>query len=184
MVANAKCLVTRYANAVVPRESRGDLEPIPVAGSAQYRIAMGCQISMAAMALIAAGCFSGVSHGPPDRASDAIDVYEAAFSYRLAKQSTDIEAYLAVDGKNPAAELITRLRRRWPNLKPASEEPEKNGYRITAEQLKWIDAATAELRLHSVHNTQIARDVYFADYRVVRRGGQWVVEHVSNETMS
>src|SRR5690349_20210078 len=27
-------------------------------------------------------------------------------------------------------------------------------------------------------------DIYFGDYRIVRRGEQWVVEQVSNETMS
>jgi hypothetical protein len=52
------------------------------------------------------------------------------------------------------------------------------------EGLKWIDRDTAELKAGHWLPTRYGIEGYFADHRVVRQGGRWVVAAVTNETMS
>jgi hypothetical protein len=131
----------------------------------------------AAVCLVVAGCRSGGTN-------DARQIYVVAIQYRLQKQPIDVTVYVSVDDRDPPDDILIRLRREWPNLKPASQEPEKDGFLITIKSFKWIDKNTAELRMHGRYNSKIAPDHDFADYRVVRRGEQWVVDKVSNITMS
>jgi hypothetical protein len=144
---------------------------------------------LAALCVVAAGCAAREGDGPGDGPGapppqDPLDVYEAVFRYRLRNQPADVTAYLSVDDKDPPAELMTRLRKDWPNLKPASEEPKEKGHRIYVEGLKWGDRGTAELRAGYWFPTRFAGEGYFADHHLVREKGRWVVEKVTNETSS
>jgi hypothetical protein len=138
----------------------------------------------AALGLVGVGCSDRPDGNPPAQGDDALAVYEAAFRYRLQKRPADAIAYLSVDDQDPPAELLRRLRRDWPNLKPVSEEPKEKGLRVYVKGLKWIDRDTAELRAGHWLPTRSAGEGYFADHRVVREGGRWVVAQVTNETMS
>ncbi len=130
------------------------------------------------------GCSGSSGGDAPAPSKDPLDVYEAVFRYRLQNHPRDVRAYLSVDGRDLPADLLRRLRRNWPNLAPASEEPKEKGLRLYVEELKWIDESTAELRAGSWFPTKYAGEGDFADYRVVKKNGQWVVASVTNETMS
>jgi hypothetical protein len=137
-----------------------------------------------ATCVITAGCSNRSESGPPAGPGDTIQVYEAVFRYRLQKQPSDVRAYLSVDGQDPPADLLTRLRCDWPNLKPASKELKKKGLRVYVEGLNWINPVTAELKAGQWFPTKFGGEGYFADHRVVCDGEKWVVETVTNETMS
>jgi hypothetical protein len=134
--------------------------------------------------LLAAGCFSRPAIDGPVLAGDDLDVHEAVFRFRLQKQPADIVAYLSVDGKDPPADLLNRLRKDWPNLKPVSETPKGKGFSIHAEGLKWTGRGTAVLKAGHWIPTKYAGEGYTADHHLVRDGGRWFVEKVTNETMS
>ncbi|OAI41200.1 hypothetical protein AYO40_03580 [Planctomycetaceae bacterium SCGC AG-212-D15] len=136
---------------------------------------MARYLMLAAVCLLMLGC--------SDRAGNALDVYEAVFRYSLQKHPADVKAYLVVDGKDPSSELLTRLRKDWPNLQPLSEDPKEQGLRLYAEGLKW-GAGTAELKAGSWFPSKFGGEGHFADYHVVREKGQWVVKKLTNETMS
>jgi hypothetical protein len=126
---------------------------------------------------------------PADKSADALDVYEATFRYRLQKQPGDVKpadvvAYLSVDGKDPAAELLKRLRKDWPKLQPVSAEPKERGLRLHVEGLKWGTQGTAELNAGYWFPTKFAGEGYFADHHLIRDKGRWVVTRVTNETSS
>jgi hypothetical protein len=95
-----------------------------------------------------------------------------------------VRAYLAVDGQDPPVQLLNRLRRDWPNLKPLSAEPKEKGLRISVKGLKWINPDAAELEAGHWFPTKFGGEGYFADHRVVRDGDRWVVQKVTKETMS
>jgi hypothetical protein len=132
-----------------------------------------------ALCLTAAGCA-----GPFARSADAHDVYEAAFRHCLRNFPADVTAYLRVDDGDVPAEVLDRLRRDWPNLRPASAEPPGGGVRVYAEGLKWLDRDTAELRAGYWFPTKFAGEAWFGDHRLARKAGRWVVEAVTNETMT
>ncbi|HWG42354.1 MAG TPA: hypothetical protein VN688_06160 [Gemmataceae bacterium] len=134
--------------------------------------------------LILAGCSNQPGNNSSAQSGDALDVYEAVFRYRLQKYPADVRAYLAVDGQDVSEELLGRLRRDWPNLKPASEEPKEKGLRVYVEKLKWVNRSTAELHAGWWSPSKFAGDGYSGDHRVVRDGRQWRVEKVTNEIMS
>jgi hypothetical protein len=140
-------------------------------------------IAFGLLGLAVAGC-SGSSGGdslaPPRH---KLDVYEAVFRYQLRKRPRDVSAYLSVDGGDAPAELLRRLRKDWPNLKPASEEPKEKGLQLYVKDLKW-NGDVAVLRGGYWFPTKFAGQGYFADHRVVWKDGQWVVAGVTNETMS
>jgi hypothetical protein len=144
-----------------------------------------------AACLLGAGCSEPSGGGPgapPDggpapAAEDSLDVYETVFRYRLQKYDAKVTAYLSVDGKDPPAELLTRLRKDWPNLKPTSEEPKEKGLSVYAKGLKW-QQGEAVLKAGYWFPTKFAGEGYFADHHVVREKGKWVVEKLTNETMS
>ena len=144
---------------------------------------MGRMIACGLLGLAVAGC-AGSSGGESKPPRDRLGVYEAVFRYELRKRPRDVSAYLSVDGRDAPAELLRRLRRDWPNLKPASEEPKEKGLQLYVKDLKWLGGDTAELRAGYWFPTKFAGQGYFADHRVVWKDGQWVVEGVTNETMS
>jgi hypothetical protein len=139
---------------------------------------------LAALCALAAGCFGPGASAPAARPDEAIDVYEAVFRYRLQQQPADAEAYLSVDGQDPPAELLRRLRQDWPNLKPASEEPRDKGRRVYAEGLRWEGRDAAVMKAGYWFPTKAAGQGYFADHHVTRDQGRWVVAKVTNETSS
>ncbi len=145
---------------------------------------MGRSLVFATAFLLAAGCSQRASRGPAVREGDPLEVYEAVFRYRLAKRPADLRAYLSVEGKDPPADLLSRLRQDWPNLKPASEEPKEKGPHVYVEGLNWVDGDTAVLKAGHWSPSKFGGEGYFADHRVVRDKGRWVVESVANETMS
>ena len=95
-----------------------------------------------------------------------------------------MRAYLAIAGADPSEDLLTRLRKDWPNVAPASEEPKEKGLRLHAEKLTWIDRNNAELESGYWFPTKFAGEGYSAKYRVSREGGRWVVQKSTNEVMS
>jgi hypothetical protein len=133
---------------------------------------------------LVAGCSNQPHGGPSGQSDDAIDVHEAVFRYRLENQAADVRAYLEVDGQDPPAELLGRLCRDWPNLKPASEDPKEQGLRLYVKELKWLGRDAAELRAGYWFPTKYAGEKYFGDHHLVREDGKWTVKHVTNETMS
>lgn len=139
------------------------------------------------LGLLVIGLFAvGCSGGPAAQQDDDLAVYEAVFRYRLEKQhgGGEVTAYLAVDGKDPPAELLKRLRADWPNLKPASEEPKEKGLRLYVEGLQRGPGDTATVKAGYWFPTRFAGEGYFADHHVIRSGGRRVVEKVTGETMS
>ena len=145
---------------------------------------MGRMIACGLLGLAVAGCSGSSGGGSSALATDPLDVSEAVFRYHLRKRPRDVSAYLSVDGKDIPAELLRRLQRDWPNLKPASEEPKEKGLRLYVKNLKWSGGDTAELHAGYWFPTKFAGQGYFADHRVVRKEGRWVVASVTNETMS
>jgi hypothetical protein len=135
-----------------------------------------------ASCLLVTGCSLGSA--PAARPTDTVDVYEAVFRYRLKDRAANLEAYLAIDGKDPPAELLTRLRRDWPNLKPVSEEPKEKGHRVYVENLKLIGQDKAEAHAGYWFPTKFAGQGNSADHHIVREGERWVVQKVSNEISS
>lgn len=139
---------------------------------------------VAAACALAAGCSQQAGGGAGARPKDTLDVYEAVFRYGLKKHPADVKAYVAVDRKDAPAELLKRLQKDWPNLKPASEEPKQKGLRVYAENLKWGAADAAEIKAGYRIPTKYADEGYFADHHVIRENGRWVVQKVTNETSS
>jgi hypothetical protein len=148
---------------------------------------MARYLLIALSCLLGAGCFQQAGNGPGAQSEDDLDVYEAVFRYRLEKlpadtKPADVKAYLSVDGKDPPAELLKRLRQDCPNLKPASEEDK--GFRVYVEGIKWGARGAAELKAGYWFPTKFAGEGYFADHHIIRDKGRWVVEKVTNETSS
>ena len=134
--------------------------------------------------VLVAGCSRPGDGDSGARSAEALDVYEAVFRFRLQKQPADVKAYLSVDGKDPPAELLRRLRKDWPNLEPASEEPAEKGYRLYAEAIRWEGRDRAVLKGGYWFPTKFAGEGWFADHHVIRDRGRWVVEKVTDVTMS
>src|SRR5262249_10309623 len=110
------------------------LTPAPSMGSASWRTLCGffpvrwCEGGVMRRSLLAAvaclgarGGWKGRGGGLSAQSGAALGVYEAVFRSPLEKPPADVGAFLAVDSRAPPAELLSRLRRDWPNLKPASE---------------------------------------------------------------
>ena len=143
---------------------------------------------VAVSCLLAAGCFAQPGNGLGAKADDTPDIYEAVFRYRLQllpgnPKPAEVKAYLAVDGKDPPVELLKRLRKDWPNLRPASEEPKEKGLRVYVEGFK-REAQDAVLKAGYWFPTKFAGEGYFADHHVIRDKGRCVVEKVTNEVSS
>lgn len=121
--------------------------------------------------------------GPAAGTQDAAGVYEAAFRYRLAKQPKDVEAFLSVDDKDAPAELLEKLRKDWPNLKPRSATPKEKGLWIYVNNLTWSHGG-AEVEAGYWFPTKFAGQGYSGKHHLMHKGGQWQVERVTDEVMS
>jgi hypothetical protein len=146
-------------------------------------------IVMVCASMLAAGCLEPAAQNQGDRAKDTLDVQEAVFRFRLPKtpagmKPEDLRAYLAVDGKDPPAELMKRLQKDFPNLEPVSEEPKEKGLRIYVEGLKFAGNARAEVKAGYSMSTRLAPEGHFANHHLMRDKGRWIVEKVTNETRS
>jgi hypothetical protein len=144
---------------------------------------MSRYLCFAAVCVAMVGC-SGRSGTDTDRSADALDVFEAVFRRHFPKPSEDFKAYLTIDGKDPSAELMKRLRRDWPNLKPGSEEPKEKGHRFYVDELTWTGRDSAEVKSGYWFPTKFAGEGGFGDYHLIRKAEGWVVEKVMNEVMS
>src|SRR6185369_9891653 len=103
---------------------------------------------------------------------------------RLEKQPKDAEVYLSVDNKDAPAELLDKLRKDWPNIKPASAMPKDKGLRIYVSKLKWTGQGTAEVEAGYWFPTKFAGQGYFGTHHLSWRDGRWVVEKVTDVVMS
>lgn len=102
---------------------------------------------LAGSLLVIAGC-NGVD-GANDK-KDPLPVYEVVLRHEL-KQAVKGPIYVSVDFKDPAPELLAKLAKQWPDVRPQSKRPKnlpKAGTftNVNVEELKWIDANTAELK--------------------------------------
>jgi hypothetical protein len=132
------------------------------------------------LVLLAASCVLAVGCGPgPEGPGDAAPVFSAVLELEL--EGTEGEAaYLFVDGKDPPPELLGRLREQWPELQPGSKAPEGKARRVSVGGLRWIGGDAAEVRGGWSDGTDGAGHLY----RVVRRGGAWVVRSRTTEAVS
>jgi hypothetical protein len=134
------------------------------------------------------GCGGAAGEAPggggAPAAKDSLGVYEAAFRFRLQKQPKNVEAFLSVDGKDAPAEVLDKLRKDWPNLKPRSAAPKDKGLWVYVDELKWTGQGTAEVKAGYWFPTKFAGEGYFATHHLVHQGGSWIVQKVSNEVMS
>lgn len=145
---------------------------------------MRCSLVLTVGCVLAVGCSQPGDSGLAARPHDSLDVYEAVFRYRLNKEPAGFKAYLSVEGKDPPAELLERLHKDWPNLKPASAEPKEKGHRVYAEDIKWEGRDAAVLHAGYWFPTRFAGEGYSADHRVIHGSGRWTVVKVTNEISS
>jgi hypothetical protein len=125
----------------------------------------------------------GAAGGASSRRDESLDVYEAVFRHQLKSFPPDAEAHLAIDDRDIPRELLDRLRHDWPNLRQVSEGSRDANLRVCAEGLKWDGRDAAELKVGYWFPTKFAGQARFGDHRLVRKGGRWVVESVTNETI-
>ena len=141
------------------------------------------QLVLVAFCLFAASCSWPTAGVPSTPTPDASGAYECVLRYQLGKQPADVKAFISVDGKDPSAELLTRLRKEWPNLRPMSEDPRQEGLRVYVEVPRWNEGK-AVLKAGYWFPTGFGTEAYFADHHVIQENGQWVVKEVTNETMT
>lgn len=136
---------------------------------------------LVALGLLAASC----SRQPDSTGALAeLAIYEAVFRHKLQGLPAEARLYLSVANQDAPPELLRRLRETWPNLEPASRQPKGTGTTFYAHALTWLDRDTVEVQVGSTRQTKHHPEQEFADFRVVRQGGQWVVEGKTNETTS
>ena len=88
--------------------------------------------------------------------------------------------YFFLGGKDPEPELLQRLQKQWPKLQPGSKGPKGKANRVSIDGLKWIDPKTVEMR-GGFSNGMDGRS---SRYRIVSKGGAWIVEQVVVEAQS
>src|SRR5688572_22294273 len=136
---------------------------------------------LAMLCVALAGC--GNSSGAPG-AKDALGVYEAAFRFNLQKHPKEAEVYLAVDGKDAPAELLDKLRKDWPNLKPVSAAPKDKGHQFYVKNLQWTGQGTATVKAGQWFPTNFGGEGQFGTHHLAYRNGQWIVEKVTDKVTS
>jgi hypothetical protein len=135
---------------------------------------MGRFIGMVGLCFVAtAGC-----GGPPTR--DASEVYEAVLRQSLLTQGEGKGIYVQVDGGDPPAEMLDRLRQQWPALCPVSQSPKGKRLLVHVGELEWIGRSAAEVRGGSNNGM----DGVIKRFRVVWSGGRWIVEKTTTEATS
>jgi hypothetical protein len=123
--------------------------------------------------LVGAGCQGNSSR-------DAMPVYQAVLRQEFQALKKDETVYLFIEGRDPAPELLARLREQWPMLKAGSKVPQGKAKRIDFGALKWIDSHTAELRFGFSDGMDGRND----HYRVTKQGEAWRVEKTGPTVLS
>ena len=126
------------------------------------------------------GCSKSIDSAGGASSRDDGAVYEAVLKLGHCRPAPEAPTYLQIDGADPSAELLTRLRKSWVQLKPATDMPTGNRYFIHFGELLWIDDDTAEVT--AGFNTGI--DGRIDRYRLVRKAGQWTLDKTTNRAIS
>jgi hypothetical protein len=146
-------------------------------------------IVLAVFCVIVAGCKQPPDGKPGDvkvqkQGDEAKElpapVYEAVLRDNLKPPSKGEGSYLFVDGKDPAPELLKRLHKHWPELKPGSQVPNGTADRLSLTELKWIDATTAELRCGRSNG----KDGVGKIYHLKKKDGEWMVDKAVVDAVS
>jgi hypothetical protein len=124
------------------------------------------------LAVLLTGCTEGGEQDPAP-------LYEAVLKHEFPGKGKDEVVFLFIDGKDPAPDLLKRLRQQWPNLQPGSKVPQGQATRIDLGELKTA-GDSAELRV-AVSNGIDGRLLRFW---LSRKGGTWVVEKTKLEAQS
>ncbi|MBI1832602.1 MAG: hypothetical protein HYR84_14265 [Planctomycetes bacterium] len=132
--------------------------------------AIGCF----ALLLCGVGCNGVADVG----GNDAAPVYDIVFRAELKDAKNGAAHFLSVDYKDPAPELMAKLKKTWPELQPWSKKPaekaKERSTHVAAHDLKWIDRHTAEVQ----GGFSNGMDGRVNLYRVVNKNGDWVIESV------
>ncbi len=137
---------------------------------------VGRYLASIAAVLLVCGC----SEDPPrDRKSDVDDIYEAVFRHQFKKNHSSLkakaEAYcLAINDKDPPAEFLKRFEGHEPQIRPKSEFKVRESLVFNVHTPKWINDNTVEVSGGYYEDVKSAST---NQYRVVRKGGKWVVEN-------
>jgi hypothetical protein len=134
---------------------------------------MGRVVCLLGLCLVVAGCGGPATQEPEE-------VYEAVLRARLPAGGNAEGVFVQVDGKDPSDELLARLRKQWPGLRPASEMPKRKYSVITVGELKWVGRGVAEVRVGSSNGM----DGHIERARVVWSNGQWAIESTTTEAIS
>lgn len=134
---------------------------------------------LAALCIPAAGCHGAAKDGSKET-KDAAPIYAAVLKEELKDTKQGEGLYVFVDGKDPSPDFLDRFREQWPELQPGSKAPKGKAKRVSVDSLQWIDSDTAEL--HGATSNGI--DGRSSLYRVVRKGGVWVVDNVKLKAVS
>ncbi len=137
-------------------------------------------IAFALVSFALCGCTKSTDSAGVGSLRDDGAVYEAVLKLGHCRPAPDGPTYLQIDGGDPGAELLTRLRKIWPQLKPASEMPAGKRHLVHLAELLWIDDDTAEVT--AGFNT--GTDGRIDRYRLVRKNGQWTIESTTNRAIS
>ena len=125
------------------------------------------------------GCSKSIDSAGEGSRDDAA-VYEAVLKLGHCGPAAEGPTYLQIDGVDPRAELLARLRKTWPQLMPTSEMPAGKRHLVHISELRWIDDDTAEV--NAGFNT--GTDGRIDEYRLVRKAGQWTLDKTTNRAIS
>jgi hypothetical protein len=129
-------------------------------------------LSLGGVVVLLAGCSRGADQNPAA-------IYEAVLKHELSGQNMDGEIFLFIDGKDPAPELLERLRQQFPKLEAGSKTPQGKATRIDISETK-AKRDSAELRA-TVSNGIDGRSQRFW---LTKTKGTWVVEKTKLEAAS
>jgi hypothetical protein len=121
---------------------------------------------------LAVGC-GGTARRDPE------EVYEAALRANLPANGDGEGYFVSVDGKDPSEEMLGRLRKQWPALRPVSETPKRGYHVISVGKLEWVWGG-ANVRVGSSNGM----DGHLEHVRLVWKNGQWEVESRKTEAVS
>jgi hypothetical protein len=110
---------------------------------------------------------------------DPEEVYEAALRARLPAKGDGDGIFVSVEGKDPSEELMGRLQKQWPALRPASETPKRDYHVISVGELEWVWGG-ANVRVGSSNGI----DGHIERVRMVWKNGQWEAESSKTEAIS
>ena len=118
------------------------------------------------------GCTNGADQDPAPS-------YEAVLKHEFPDKNKGGEIFLFIDGKDPAPELLKKLRQQFPKLEAGSKAPQGQATRIDISEVK-TEREAAELR-GTVSNGIDGKSQRFW---LARKNGTWVVEKTKLEAAS